>query len=128
LDLTALKDLRTDVCKSFNEQPNVKTFEDTCAGTIQFQTYAGRQEFWGVFNVLKIPFYIIEKVEGENDGLVSVQSAKWKGEYFKDMIDKCDHLNELGWCDHDQMWAGESSDELLTRIHNFYANIVQDLP
>ena len=67
-------------------------------------------------------------MEGENDGLVAVQSAKWRDEYFKDTIEECDHLNELGWWDHDQMWAGESPDELLARIHNLYASIVQDLP
>ena len=78
--------------------------------------------------MLKLPFYIIEKQEGENDGLVSVQSAKWRDEYFKGTLDETDHLNELGWWDYDQLWAAESQDELLNRIHTFYERIAEGLP
>ena len=128
LDLNAFSDLRTNECKAFNENPDVKEFEASCSPTIKFQTYAGKQKFWGVFNALKLPYYIIEKEEGENDGLVSVKSAKWKEEYFKGTIDKTDHLNELGWWDQDQVWAGESPEDLLRRIHKFYADIAEQLP
>ncbi|MCK4794407.1 MAG: hypothetical protein KAV87_62340 [Desulfobacteraceae bacterium] len=128
LNLNAFSDLRTNECKAFNENTDVKEFEASCSPTIKFQAYAGKQKFWGVFNALKLPYYIIEKEEGENDGLVSVKSAKWKEEYFKGTIDKTDHLNELGWWDQDQVWAGESSEDLLRRIHKFYAEIAEQLP
>lgn len=128
LDLSAFKDLRTSECKAFNENSAVKEFETSCSSTIKFQTYAGKQKFWGVFNALKLAYYIIEKEEGENDGLVSVKSAKWKDEYFKETIDKTDHLNELGWWDQDQVWAGENSEDLLRRIHKFYTKIAEQLP
>lgn len=128
LDLNAFKDLRTSACEAFNEDPDVKEFEASCSSTIKFQTYAGKQKFWGVFNALKLPYYIIEKEEGENDGLVSIKSAKWKDEYFKRTIDKTDHLNELGWWDPDQVWAGESQEDLLRRIHKLYAEIAEQLP
>ena len=123
VDLSALKDLRTDICKTFNEHQDVKEFEKACKGTIKFQTYAGKQNFWGVFTGLKIPFEIIRKTEGENDGMVSVRSARWRDEYFKGTLDKTDHLNEMGWWAPDQLLADESPDELLARIHSFYAGI-----
>ncbi len=128
VDLSALKDLRTDTCKTFNEHQDVKEFEMACKGTIKFQTYAGRQDFWSVFSGLKIPFEIIRKAEGENDGMVSVRSARWRDEYFKGTLDKTDHLNETGWWAPDQLLAAESPDELLARIHDFYAGIAEQLP
>ncbi len=128
VDLSALKDLRTDTCKTFNEHQDVKEFEMACKGTIKFQTYAGRQDFWSVFSGLKIPFEIIRKAEGENDGMVSVRSARWRDEYFKGTLDKTDHLNEMGWWAPDQLLVAESPDELLARIHSFYAGIAEQLP
>ena len=128
IDLNALKDLRTDTCKTFNEHQAVKEFEITCKDTTKFQTYAGKQNFWGVFSGLKIPFEIIRKTEGENDGMVSVRSARWRDEYFKGTMDKTDHLNEIGWWDPDQLLASEGPEELLQRIHNFYAGIAGQLP
>lgn len=128
LDLSAMKDLRVSSCRAFNENPEVRDFEAECERTVQFRTYAGRQAFWGVFNPLRLPFYIIEKKEGENDGLVSVASAKWEERYFQGTLDGADHLNELGWWDTDQLWAGENPEELLRRVHAFYARIAQELP
>ena len=78
--------------------------------------------------MLKGPFRIIEEKEGENDGLVSVQSAKWRDDYFKGTLDETDHLNELGWWDVAQFLEGEAAEELLQRIHEFYAEVAQDLP
>lgn len=128
LDLEAFKDLTVKACTRFNESPVVVEFEEHCAEHIRFQTYAGEQKFWGVFDALKLPYYIIEKEEGPNDGLVSVQSAKWKDQFFKGIIADADHINELGWWDSAQIWAKESDNELLERIHRFYADIAADLP
>jgi triacylglycerol lipase len=128
LDTDAFRDLRTDSCKAFNERPEVIEFESRCQSKMLFQTYAGRQNFWGIFNLLKGPFRIIEEKEGENDGLVSVQSAKWRDDYFKGTLDETDHLNELGWWDVAQFLKGEAAEELLQRIHEFYAAVAQDLP
>ena len=128
VDLSALKDLRTDTCKTFNEHQDVKEFEMACKDTIKFRTYAGKQDFWGIFSGLKIPFEIIRKTEGENDGMVSVRSARWRDEYFKGTLDKTDHLNEMGWWAPDQLLANESPGDLLVRIHSFYAGIAGQLP
>jgi triacylglycerol lipase len=77
---------------------------------------------------LKGPFRIIEEREGENDGLVSVTSAKWRDDYFKGTLDETDHLNELGWWDIAQLAEGETPEKLLNRIHRFYAEVADDLP
>jgi triacylglycerol lipase len=95
---------------------------------IEFQTFAGTQKFWGVFDALKLSYYIIEKEEGDNDGLVSVKSAKWRDHYFKGVIDNTDHLNELGWWDPAQIYEGEGESELLKRIHGFYLAVAKELP
>lgn len=128
LNLNALMDLRTDRCKEFNSNAEVLEFEKNCEKNILFQTYTGRQSFWSVFDTLKLPFYIIEKEEGDNDGLVSVESARWRDRYFKGFLENTDHLNELGWWDSAQMYCGESESDLLERIHRFYRNVSKNLP
>lgn len=128
LDIKAFNDLRTDRCKEFGQNPDVVEFEEACEDSIRFQTYAGRQDFWSVFNALKLSFYIIEKKESDNDGLVSVASAKWRERYFKGLLENADHLNELGWWDPAQMFSGESESQLLERIHDFYLEVAGNLP
>jgi triacylglycerol lipase len=127
LDLNAFKDLRTDKCRKFNSSTEVMNFEKECEKNIIFQSYAGRQDFWSIFDALKLSFYIIEKKEGDNDGLVSVASAKWRDRYFKGVLENTDHLNEIGWWDSAQMYCGESQKELLERIHKIYLDISKDL-
>jgi triacylglycerol lipase len=128
LSLKGFYDLRTVDCRRFNNDPEVIEFEKECEKKIKFQTFAGAQKFWGVFDALKLSFYIIEKEEGDNDGLVSVKSAKWRDRYFRGVIDNTDHLNELGWWDPAQIYAGEGESDLLKRIHNFYLDVAKGLP
>ncbi|UCF90768.1 MAG: hypothetical protein JSW39_21145 [Desulfobacterales bacterium] len=128
LSLNAFYDLRTDRCRRFNHDPDVIEFEKACEKKIKFQTFAGTQKFWGVFDALKLSYYVIEKAEGHNDGLVSVKSAKWRDHYFRGVVENADHLNELGWWDPAQIYEGESESELLQRIHGFYLAVARDLP
>ena len=65
LDVSAFEDLQTHKCKAFNENPEVIEFEAECQATVTYQSYAGRQDFWGIFNLLKGPSRIIEEKEGE---------------------------------------------------------------
>ena len=128
LDLEAFKDLTVEACTAFNRDPRVVAFEEDAAQHIRFQTYAGEQKFWAVFDALKLSYYIIEQAEGANDGLVSVQSAKWQDRFFKGVIENADHVNELGWWDTAQVWAHEGEADLLKRIHGLYADIAAGLP
>ncbi len=127
-DISGLMDLRTDRCQAFNRNPEVVHFEKTCEESILFQTYAGKQTFWPVFHILKFPFRIIKRLEGENDGLVSVESAKWREDYFKGVIEETDHLNELGWWSPDHMFCREGRKALQGRIKSLYLNIAMNLP
>ena len=78
---------------------------------VKYFSYAGSQETRKIFPPLLIPHKIIMDREGENDGLVSVRSAKWGT--FMGIID-ADHLDQRGW---------------LTTFNakKFYENIVLDL-
>ena len=128
LDLEAFRDLTVEACANFNKKPEVTDFEHECETRVIFNTYAGRQKFKSVFDVFKPSFIIIEKKEGENDGLVSVKSAKWKDRFFRGFFEEADHLNELGWWDVAHIWSKEKSTELLHRIHDKYAEIAEGLP
>ncbi len=128
LDVTGLQDLTTEACKAFNRRSDVIAFERACEDSIRFQTYAGKQGPRGMLSAFRLSFGIINKAEGENDGLVSVASAKWRGAYFQGILDECDHLNELGWWNPGQLLVGESPRQLLDRIHGFYAEIAKGLP
>ena len=54
LDISALKDLRTDSCRQYNSNSEVNAFEQECEKNILFQTFAGKQDFWAVFDALKL--------------------------------------------------------------------------
>jgi triacylglycerol lipase len=128
VDVEGLHDLTTAACRSFNEQPQVQAFEGECERTIRFQTYAGRQSRAGIFLPLQPSFDIIQAAEGDNDGLVSVRSARWQDRYFKGVLENADHLNELAHWDGGQRHTGETSVELRSRVHAFYAAIAAELP
>jgi triacylglycerol lipase len=128
LDIEAFKDLTVAECTRFNRNQAVMDFERACDTAVRFQTYACRQDFISIFGPLKLSFYYIEKEEGDNDGLVSVQSARWEDRYFKGTLENTDHINALGWWDPDQLLANESESELLRRIHGVYAEIAGSLP
>jgi len=121
-----LKDLTVAECAKFNNDPKVRAFEDTFTGNVM--TYAGQSNLLSTIGLLK-PFYmLIKQHQGPNDGLVSVQGAKWRKRDHKGIWNQTDHLNELGHWDFDQVTSGESQGDLLSRIHRHYVNIAQALP
>ncbi|KAI9261172.1 Alpha/Beta hydrolase protein [Sporodiniella umbellata] len=75
LDTAAYANLTTDYCKNeFN--PNTPDHPE-----VDYYSYGACASFspWSVFN---LPYQWTYKKEGDNDGLVSVKSAKW-GKYMK---------------------------------------------
>ena len=44
---------------------------------VAYRSYAGVMDWWGGDLFLAVPHFIIGRVEGENDGLVTVASARW---------------------------------------------------
>jgi triacylglycerol lipase len=121
-----LRDLTSAECSKFNNDPQVQAFENGLA--VNVTTYAGQSNLLSTIGVLK-PFYmLIKQQQGPNDGLVSLQGAKWRKRDHQGVWNSTDHLNELGHWDLDQIAAGESQDELLARIHRNYLGIAQSLP
>jgi triacylglycerol lipase len=70
LDINAVNDLTLDSCREFNEKtPDVPT--------VRYYS-VGASRPWHRIPAFAIPAYrIIQKAEGDNDGLVSVRSAEW---------------------------------------------------
>jgi triacylglycerol lipase len=121
IDGAALNDLTTTACRKFNADPDVTAFEKKCGVTVT--TYAGQSNFFSVLGILKPFFLLIDVQQGHNDGLVSVESAKYRGRAHSGIWTGADHLNELGWWDLDQIASLENPDELLRRIHANYVRI-----
>jgi triacylglycerol lipase len=70
LDINAVNDLTLDSCREFNEKtPDVST--------VRYYS-VGASRPWHRIPAFAIPAHrIIQKVEGDNDGLVSVRSSLW---------------------------------------------------
>jgi triacylglycerol esterase/lipase EstA (alpha/beta hydrolase family) len=90
--VAGLRDLTIEATASFNAV--ALPWERTCG--ISFHAYAGAQPRERTFLPLRLVWGLIQEREGANDGLVSVDSAKWTNDHFRATLD-ADHLNELGW-------------------------------
>ena len=128
LDLSALEDLTVEACTAFDTRPDVREFQAACEGTIQFRTYAGRHSAPGISSHFLLSHRILTRREGDNDGHVSVASATWNPRYFRGILERTDHIHELGWWTPDQLRAGEGPVALLRRIHAFYGALAAQLP
>lgn len=115
--LDGFKDLTTQACAEFNKKAS--SYESTCPVT--FRTYAGKQNYAFIFSPLRLSWLLIKIREGDNDGLVSVNSAKWKDEYFVRVID-ADHLNEIGRWD-----LNESLKSPLTKLSKSKSSMEEDI-
>lgn len=121
--LDGLKDLTPRAMKLFNRE--LDSFEGSCG--VRFRAYAGRQSLLNVFTPLKFAWCIVNKAEGDNDGLASVASTRWKDEYFVPPVWNADHLNQIGWWDVSESWQGVGLNELETRIKDHYLEIAKTL-
>lgn len=127
LNIEGFRDLTRTACSTFNQNPEVKAFEDKLEKHIEFRAYAGSASLKNVLILLRKAYKIIKEEEGENDGLVSVDSALWERAIHKEIWQKTDHLNELAWWDFEQ--AGTEGILTLTkRIHDKYLEIARQLP
>lgn len=86
------KELTRDFMKTFNEQtPDVSG--------VYYQSYAGAIDDTILHPVWRAMYKSVKKREGENDGLVSIDSAKWgtfKGVMTCDGKAKVSHADEVG--------------------------------
>jgi triacylglycerol lipase len=123
LDVGGVRDLTRARCRAFNEQ--AASFEERCG--VSFRSYAGSQPLQRIFLPLKLSSLYLHGEEGENDGLVAVDSARWSDAYYQGVVD-ADHLNEVGWGDPDDDLFGEPAPRLEARIRDLYLRIAADLP
>ncbi len=123
IDLTGVYAITTDRAKEVNSI--LEPYEREAK--VAFRTIAGVQSREDMFFPLRHSHDFLLKIEGENDGLVSLASATWKEEYLWKKID-ADHLNQIGW------WGGPKAmgtrDRALfrKRILELYEEIAGTLP
>ena len=118
--LDGFRDLQTGPCRAFNER--AAAFERDCG--VRFQTFAGAQDRRFVFPPLQLSWKVIRDAEGDNDGLVSVTSARWRDECFQGPVWDADHLNQIGWWEPNDR---QPRDELEARIQAAYVRIAEGL-
>ncbi len=121
-DVAAFRDLRTGPCAQFNDR--TEQFEAGCG--VLFQAFAGTKPIWAMPASLKFPAHVVQRREGENDGLVSLRSARWCDTHFRRRID-ADHLNLTGWWHALDLLHGERRAKFESRIQGFYQEIAVEL-
>ncbi len=112
---SAFQDLTTWSCERFNQQvPDVPG--------VKYLSVAGDCSGQWLGMPWCIPYAIVKRHEGPNDGVVSVESAR-HGEYFE--IWRGDHLNLVNWPNRPAAWAGiehnrlDDWSRLLHRLRDF---------
>ena len=116
-------DLQTTAMAAFNAE--VGDWERQSG--VRFRAYAGKQPRIQVFGPLQPSWKIVHAEEGDNDGFVSVQSARWNDEYFVPAVLDADHLNQIGWWDISEKWHGVTPEQLEARMKNVYLGIAREL-
>jgi triacylglycerol lipase len=110
LNLEGFLTLTIEERRAFNEFAR----NQEARNDVFYQTYAASQEPARIFAPLRLSWKIISRVEGDNDGLVSVESQRWVPELIGDdgtvkavaqhpFPVPADHLNQIGWWDLDEM-------------------------
>ncbi|MCF8062572.1 MAG: hypothetical protein K9M82_08665 [Deltaproteobacteria bacterium] len=122
LSLDGIRDLTRKRCRRFNKA--AASYED--GNGVLYRTVAGSQPPERIFLPMRFASRIIQREEGENDGLVPLISAVWKEGFHLATID-ADHLNEIGWWDLGEGRAGVSRKAFESRIRRFYLELASGL-
>ncbi|MCG3120201.1 MAG: hypothetical protein ALAOOOJD_02826 [bacterium] len=142
INLEGFKSLTTAACRAFND--------DACAAeaanAVIYQTYASCQKRELTFLPFQKNWQIIYAREGDNDGLVSVQSQKWEARLVAkngatktirqyDFPMPADHVNQMGWVHRTglfttkawnwHIWQEKRQYEMA--IKNIYLKIAQEV-
>jgi triacylglycerol lipase len=106
----AFRDLTVERCKRFNDEtPDVPG--------VRYFSVAGHHRLHWTNPAWGLSFSVVADVEGPNDGIVSLASAKW-GEALE--VWDADHMNLVNW---PQPWAPASKNNRLP----FYAALLERL-
>jgi triacylglycerol lipase len=141
INLEGFEDLTTTACESFNGRAKDKE----ASNSVVYRTYASAEDRDLVFLPLQLSWFIINRNEGENDGLVSVKSQQWTSELIgndgsRKTIEQfrfpvpADHLNQVGWWDPqetspvlDVEKLRKQVDEYESKIKNIYLQMAKNL-
>lgn len=141
IDLSGFSDLTTSSCREFNDRAAVKEADND----VVYRTYSSAETRDMVFLPLQPSWFIVDKFEGENDGLVSVKSQQWANELTRSDGSRkgieqfrfpipADHLNEVGWWDLEEtnpvfglLKAKKSAKEYEKKIKAIYLEMAERL-
>jgi len=127
LDIEGFRDLTRPACAAFNDDVQVRAFEDEFQQRATLIACAGSASADDVLSLLRKPYEIIRHEEGDNDGLVAVESALWTRAQHTEIWENTDHLNQLAWWDFSQAQT-EGLFALTNRIHDKYLQLARRLP
>ncbi len=142
INLEGFKDLTTAACRAFND----KARDAEAANGVVYQVYSSshRREF--TFLPFQKSWQVTYDHEGDNDGLVSVQSQKWEADlraksgarkviHQHDFPVSADHVNQMGWVHRTglfktnswnwQIWKEKRAYELA--VKNVYLEIAREV-
>ena len=122
VNLAGFKNLTREKCRQLNDE--LEEYEHN--NGVIYRTIAGAQPRERVYMPLRLSHWIVEREEGENDGVVSVASAMWKKEYFLEKID-ADHFNQLGWWDRSEAKSGIDRETFEQNMRDLYVRIASGL-
>lgn len=142
INLEGFRDLTTRACDDFNRRARDREANNP----VVYRTCASAEERDRVFLPLQPSWFIINRNEGDNDGLVSLKSQRWTRELVgnngrRKKVEQlsfpvpADHLNEVGWWDHQEMQtlsdvfhAKERREEYEGKVRDFYVQLARSLP
>ncbi|KZZ98113.1 triacylglycerol lipase [Ascosphaera apis ARSEF 7405] len=104
-------------CKHINEVFNPNTLD---ADDVKYRSY-GAVVVPRVWSVFRKPYKVLLRDEGPNDGLVSVESAKW-GQYMGTLVD-VDHLDLINWANRARTFVQEVRGKKKFNAIAFYLDI-----
>lgn len=104
---------------------------------VVYHVYASSEERARLRSFLRIPWDIIQREEGDNDGLVSVTSQLWTAElvaddgtrktiHRHDFPVSADHSNEIGWWDVNELPDKRWWDPKALKMQREYEDKIRD--
>jgi triacylglycerol lipase len=95
--------LGTGAFKQLTRQFMIETFNPKTPDdpSVQYFSYGAIAHPY-FFSAFRLPHRVMDKLEGPNDGLVSVMSARW-GTYKGTLVD-CSHLDLINWTNRVKWW------------------------
>ena len=141
IDLRGFEDLTREACAEFNARAE----EAEARNNVTYQVFSSQEQIERIFLPLVPSYLFLNKVDGDNDGLVPVRSQQWKHELVASNGTRkaigqmafpfpADHLNEVGWWDWQEavnpLFGGAFSrqrDQFESKVKDLYLRIARTL-